>query len=172
MTAGISEKRGRSQLRKPGHQTLASPSTLVKIAIPTAPLAQAGRSRKAEAIRDPENPPSIGRLFTGQTPLRRCGDHRAAGESPDRCNQRNGCGLSRGILTPRETIMRIATIIFATAFALSTTFAFAHSSHRSHHRMHHARSSSPNGTAGGASSLSGTGSSQFGGSVPGNTGKN
>jgi hypothetical protein len=68
--------------------------------------------------------------------------------------------------------MRIATIIFATAFALSTTFAFAHSSHRSHHRMHHARSSSPNGTAGGASSLSGTGSSQFGGSVPGNTGKN
>jgi hypothetical protein len=68
--------------------------------------------------------------------------------------------------------MKITALILATAFALSSTFAFAHSSHRSHHRMHHARSSGPNGTAGGPTSLSGTGSSQFGGSVPGNTGKN
>ncbi|HTB01217.1 MAG TPA: hypothetical protein VK804_12130 [Bradyrhizobium sp.] len=35
-----------------------------------------------------------------------------------------------------------------------------------------AGSNNPNGTAGGRTSLSGTGSSQFGGSVPGTTGKN
>jgi hypothetical protein len=72
--------------------------------------------------------------------------------------------------------MKITTIALATAFALSSTFAFAHSSHkaRSHHMrgMHNSMGSSPNGTAGGRTSLSGTGSSQFGGSVPGSTGKN
>lgn len=70
--------------------------------------------------------------------------------------------------------MRLTTLALAAAFALSSTFAFA--AHRTHHhmsRMHSAKgSSSPNGTAGGATTLSGTGSSQYGGSVPGTTGKN
>ena len=41
-------------------------------------------------------------------------------------------------------------------------------------RMHRGsmNSGNPNGTAGGPTSLSGTGSSQFGGSSPGTTGKN
>jgi hypothetical protein len=48
----------------------------------------------------------------------------------------------------------------------STGFALAHSAHRSHHHMsHRSGSNNPNGTAGGATSLNGTGSSQFGGSV-------
>jgi hypothetical protein len=64
--------------------------------------------------------------------------------------------------------MRFITLALATMFAFSGTFAFAHS-HHGHHRVH---SSGPNGAAGGATSLSGTGSSQFGGSVPGATGKN
>jgi hypothetical protein len=64
--------------------------------------------------------------------------------------------------------MRCITLALAALLAFSSTFAFAHSHHR-HHRIH---SSSPNGAAGGATSLSGTGSSQFGGSVPGATGKN
>lgn len=72
--------------------------------------------------------------------------------------------------------MKITTIALATAFALSSTFALAHSSHRSktHHmsRMHGSMSSNPNGTAGGATTLSGTGNSKFGGSTPGTTGKN
>jgi hypothetical protein len=64
--------------------------------------------------------------------------------------------------------MRFITLALATMLTLSSTFAFAHSHHR-HHRIH---SSGPNGSAGGGTSLSGTGSSQFGGSVPGATGKN
>jgi hypothetical protein len=45
--------------------------------------------------------------------------------------------------------------------------------HRSHHHMNHrSGSNNPNGTAGGATSLNGTGSCQFGGSVAGTTGKN
>jgi hypothetical protein len=63
--------------------------------------------------------------------------------------------------------MRFIALALVTMLAFSSTFAFAHSHHR-HHRM---RSSGPNGAAGGATSLSGTGSSQFGGSVPGATGK-
>jgi hypothetical protein len=61
--------------------------------------------------------------------------------------------------------MRLITLALATMLAFSSTFAFAHSHHR-HHRTH---SSGPNGAAGGGTSLSGTGSSQFGGSVPGAT---
>ena len=67
--------------------------------------------------------------------------------------------------------MKITTIVLAVAFALSSSFALAYSAHRHHHMRHH-YSASPNGTAGGATSLSGTGSSQFGGSVPGSTGRN
>jgi hypothetical protein len=69
--------------------------------------------------------------------------------------------------------MKIATIALATVFALSSAFANAHGHKHHHHMRGHAMSAdSPNGTAGGKTSLSGTGSSQFGGSVPGNTGKN
>jgi hypothetical protein len=69
--------------------------------------------------------------------------------------------------------MKIATIALAIAFALSSTFALAHGHKRHHHMRGHAMSAGgPNGTAGGRTSLSGTGSSQFGGSVAGNTGKN
>jgi hypothetical protein len=69
--------------------------------------------------------------------------------------------------------MKLATIALATVFALSSTFALAHGHKRHHHRGHHSMNSGgPNGTAGGPTSLSGTGSSQYGGSVPGNTGKN
>jgi hypothetical protein len=73
---------------------------------------------------------------------------------------------------PGETTMKIKTIALATVLALTSTFAPAHTGHR-HHRMHYSRgSSNPNGTAGGPTTLSGTGSSQFGGSLPGTTGKN
>jgi hypothetical protein len=69
--------------------------------------------------------------------------------------------------------MKIATLALATVFALSSTFALAHGHKHHHHMRGHAMSAaSPNGTASGKTSLSGTGSSQFGGSVPGNTGKN
>jgi hypothetical protein len=80
--------------------------------------------------------------------------------------------------------MKIATMALASAFALSSTFALANTLHRSGVRTHHgtvgmARTyrrsmnyGNPNGTAGGPTSLSGTGSSQFGGSSPGTTGRN
>ena len=89
--------------------------------------------------------------------------------------------------------MRIGTIALATAFAISGTVALAQDAggtsvrHTRHHKSHvrvdhstvgmsrmHRRSNSgnPNGTAGGPTSLSGTGSSQFGGSSPGTSGRN
>jgi hypothetical protein len=61
----------------------------------------------------------------------------------------------------------------AAAVVLSSPLASAHSRHRHHHHgwkhMSHgsAARSDPNGTAGGPTSLSGTGSSKFGGQVPG-----
>ena len=85
--------------------------------------------------------------------------------------------------------MKLATIALASVFALSSTFALAYT-HRTHHKsgvrthqgtvgMSSARTNrpsmnygNPNGTAGGATSLSGTGSSQFGGSSPGTSGRN
>jgi hypothetical protein len=81
----------------------------------------------------------------------------------------------------KDTIMKLATIALASAFALSGTIALAQTAHRSgiktHHRaatarMHGSNSGNPNGTAGGPTTLSGTGSSQFGGSSPGTSGKN
>jgi hypothetical protein len=86
--------------------------------------------------------------------------------------------------------MKLATIALtsalASAFALSTTFADATTYRKSGVRTHHGtvgmsssgthrrsmNSGNPNGTAGGGTSLSGTGSSQFGGSSPGTTGRN
>lgn len=65
--------------------------------------------------------------------------------------------------------MKIAVIVFASAVVV-TGSAFGHS-HRHHHhmRMTHGSSatSNPNGTPGGPTSLSGTGSSKFGGNIPG-----
>ena len=83
--------------------------------------------------------------------------------------------------------MKLTTIALASVFALSSTFALAYTSHhrsgvRTHHgtvgmssaRMHRPSMNygNPNGSAGGATSLSGTGSSQFGGSSPGTAGRN
>jgi hypothetical protein len=84
--------------------------------------------------------------------------------------------------------MKIGTIALATAFGLSGTVALAQDAgvkpHAKHHTSHASKhsgtvgmrrstnSGNPNGTAGGPTSLSGTGSSQFGGSSPGTTGKN
>jgi hypothetical protein len=72
-----------------------------------------------------------------------------------------------------ETAMKLKTVALAAVFALTSTFAFAHSHHRHHHMSRlHGGSGGPNGTAGGPTTLSGTGSSQFGGSEPGISGKN
>ena len=80
--------------------------------------------------------------------------------------------------------MKLATIALASAFVLSSSFAIAETVHKSgarnHHRTvgmsstrkHRANYGNPNGTAGGPTSLSGTGSSQFGGSSPGTSGRN
>jgi hypothetical protein len=78
--------------------------------------------------------------------------------------------------------MKLTTIALASAFALSSTVAFAQTAHKSGVKAHHSSASTmpkhsmnngnPNGTADGPTSLSGTGSSQFGGSSPGTTGKN
>jgi hypothetical protein len=87
--------------------------------------------------------------------------------------------------------MKLTTIALASAlvsaFALSGTLAVAYTSHhksgvRTHHgtvgmssarmRSRSTNYGNPNGTAGGPTSLSGTGSSQFGGSVPGTSGRN
>jgi len=88
--------------------------------------------------------------------------------------------------------MRISTIAMATAFALSGTVALAqdaggtsvrHTRHqKSHVSVQHTtvgmsrmprrstNSGNPNGTPGGPTSLSGTGSSRSGGSSPGTSG--
>jgi hypothetical protein len=82
--------------------------------------------------------------------------------------------------------MKLTTIVLASALALSSTIALAQSGSgfRSGVKAHHSTSGmgrmqqrsmnygNPNGTAGGPTTLSGTGSSQFGGSSPGTTGKN
>jgi hypothetical protein len=75
--------------------------------------------------------------------------------------------------------MRVAAIAFASVLAFSGTAALAHSHKYKHHSMHHSMNKmqgsetggSPNGTAGGPTTTSGTGSSKFGGSTPGTSGK-
>jgi hypothetical protein len=76
-------------------------------------------------------------------------------------------------LIHEENIMKLLTLALAAALSLTSTFALAHS-HRHHHHRHMggAATTNPNGTAGGPTSLSGTGSSSYGGSVPGATGHN
>jgi hypothetical protein len=71
--------------------------------------------------------------------------------------------------------VRLATIALASIFALTSTVALA-ASHKRHHygflnSMNMARGTAartdPNGTAGGPTSVSGTGTSKFGGQIPG-----
>jgi hypothetical protein len=65
--------------------------------------------------------------------------------------------------------MKVVKIALAAVVALSTSAAFAHSHKRHHHHLMRssAGTSNPNGTAAGPTSLSGTGSSKFGGNIPG-----
>ncbi len=76
--------------------------------------------------------------------------------------------------------MKLATLALASAFALSGTAAFAHTI--SHHHaivrdaapsvVLHPNYGNPNGNPDGPTTLSGTGSSEFGGSSPGTSGYN
>jgi len=81
--------------------------------------------------------------------------------------------------------MKLTTIALAAAFALSSTFAFAqtvghHSSVKTYPMYRdaapsvvlHSNGGNPNGNPDGPTTLSGTGSSAFGGSSPGTSGYN
>jgi hypothetical protein len=82
----------------------------------------------------------------------------------------------------KDTPMKLTTIALAAAFALTSTIALAQTGHRSGVKARHntvgtmqgrpMNHGNPNGTADGPTTLSGTGSSQFGGSSPGTSGKN
>jgi hypothetical protein len=88
----------------------------------------------------------------------------------------------------KEMTMKLTTIAFAafaSAFALSSTAALAHTvRHESHVRNYpvyryaappvalHPNDGNPNGDPDGPTTLSGTGNSQFGGSSPGTSGYN
>ncbi|MET4388069.1 hypothetical protein ABIB73_003831 [Bradyrhizobium sp. F1.4.3] len=78
-------------------------------------------------------------------------------------------------------MMKTATVTLAILLACSTGDASAHSAKRHHHgwfnsmNMMHgpgrtAARTDPNGTASGPTSVSGTGSSKFGGQIPGSSG--
>ena len=78
--------------------------------------------------------------------------------------------------------MKAATLTLAILFALPAGYASAHSARHTHHHgwfgsmnmMHGpgrtAARNDPNGTASGPTSVSGTGSSKFGGQIPGASG--
>jgi hypothetical protein len=78
--------------------------------------------------------------------------------------------------------MKLTTIALASAFALSSTIALANTTHKPEDRIIHHRTvgmahlhpnyGNPNGDPDGPTTLSGTGSSQFGGSSPGTSGYN
>jgi hypothetical protein len=79
-----------------------------------------------------------------------------------------------------ETMMKTATLTLAILLACSTGYASAHGARHHHHgwfnsmNMMHgpgrtAARTDPNGTAGGPTSVSGTGSSKYGGQNPGAT---
>jgi hypothetical protein len=85
----------------------------------------------------------------------------------------------------KETTMKLAAIALASAVALSGTSAFARTvRHESHVRTYpmyrdaapsvalHPNYGNPNGNPDGPTTLSGTGSSQFGGSTAGTSGYN
>jgi len=68
--------------------------------------------------------------------------------------------------------MKLSGTVLTALAVLSLTIVSADAAHKRHHRMHHsAGSNSPNGTAGGPTTLSGTGSSKFGGNSRGTAGK-
>jgi hypothetical protein len=73
------------------------------------------------------------------------------------------------IMTMKLTTIIIAALVIATSAPAGATYQRHH-----HHRMYHssAASNNANGTAGGPTTLSGTGSSKYGGSTPGVTGRN
>jgi hypothetical protein len=93
-------------------------------------------------------------------------------------------------LHDKDTAMKLTTIALASAFALSSTVAFAQTDHRSGVKAHHStvgmvqvhpdynmvrlhpNYGNPNGNPDGPTTLSGTGSSQYGGSEPGTSGYN
>jgi hypothetical protein len=106
-------------------------------------------------------------------------------------------GFSFPYATRRNWPMKLTTIVLASAFALSGTFAFAQaggpngtaggptslsgtgpstsgsvSGGTTGSAVGNQPCDSPNGCPGGPTSLSGTGSSQFGGSTPGGSGRN
>lgn len=66
----------------------------------------------------------------------------------------------------RITVLAVALLVLSVGSA--------NAAQRYHHRHYHSMAAhyNPNGTAGGPTTLSGTGSSQYGGSTPGVTGKN
>jgi hypothetical protein len=66
--------------------------------------------------------------------------------------------------------MKLPAIILTILTALAVTLAPVQATHK-RHRMHATGSNNPNGTAGGPTTLSGTGSSKFGGNSPGTAGK-
>lgn len=76
--------------------------------------------------------------------------------------------------------MKFATFALAAAFALSGTAAFAHTMHHGPVEMTtrgamvhlHPNNGNPNGNPDGPTTLSGTGDSSFGGSLPGTSGHN
>jgi hypothetical protein len=75
--------------------------------------------------------------------------------------------------------MNLTAIALASAFALSSTVALAHTTRhesgvKTHHRMVqlHPNYGNPNGNPDGPTTLSGTGDSQFGGSTAGTSGYN
>jgi hypothetical protein len=82
----------------------------------------------------------------------------------------------------KETVMKLTAIALAAAFALSGTAAVANTVHdKSAVKVQrnavstmqlHQDDGGPNGTAGGPTTLSGTGDSSFGGSSPGTSGYN
>jgi hypothetical protein len=68
--------------------------------------------------------------------------------------------------------MKFVAVVLTTLAMLSVTFVSADAASKRHHRHQAKNLGNPNGTAAGPTSLSGTGSSQYGGSSPGTAGKN
>jgi hypothetical protein len=86
------------------------------------------------------------------------------------------------MICTKDITMKLATIVLATAFALSGTAAFANTvHHKSAVRADrdavgmvrlHSNDGNPNGNPDGPTTLSGTGDSSYGGSSPGTSGYN
>jgi hypothetical protein len=66
-------------------------------------------------------------------------------------------------------IMKLTTLALSCILALSGPFALAHGKRHHHSMRHHASRcvGGPNGTAGGPTTVSGTGPSTYGGNIPG-----